>query len=358
MQRTNTEHQPTNFHPSTPSMGRPPSNALTFNVAVMFLFYVLSVSLCLSSFSTCICVIFDPVGTFCTIANYLFYALGSSILLAFLFIALTGVCFDSQNSPESQRIQEIVDETLLSKGKHEVSALNETVHSIPTQEVHRRYAMVVEAEREWPRPLKDADAFIVESAARDDRVPHSTPAASASQQTLVEDGSQELLAGGNLRFREEISASPEQMSNVFEDKANAPGLKSAGHIKTASQDKAFGDAITARESKKIEKWISHTNSANPRLAQAFSGMLKGDDTDDEDLSKRMAGIMVWRSDDGDPTSGTRHMSQESDFQKALRVYMSMGPKVGRRQRKSGIQARAWFIPKKVGGNGWKVEEST
>ena len=73
----------------------------------MFLFYVLSITLCLSSVSTCVCVIFNPIGTFRTIATYLFYALILSILLTSLSIAPITLYFDNRVSePESLRFSD------------------------------------------------------------------------------------------------------------------------------------------------------------------------------------------------------------------------------------------------------------
>ena len=79
----------------------------------MFLFYVLSVTLFLSSVSTCVCVIFNPAGTFCTIATYLFYALVLSLLMTSLSIPLVVFYFDNQVLPESQKVVVGGDEKLI-----------------------------------------------------------------------------------------------------------------------------------------------------------------------------------------------------------------------------------------------------
>ncbi|CAF9936838.1 hypothetical protein IMSHALPRED_010921 [Imshaugia aleurites] len=356
LQRTKTEQPPPSFHPSKPITMDPLKrygNPLTFNIAVMFIFYVLSVSLCLSSFSTCVCVIFNPVGTFRTIANYISYALGLSVLLTFLLVTLTGVYFDDQASAESQGTRELVDEMLGSKEHVKGPATGRIVHNIPIQEVQHKYAallarqagceelVAVEAECESPGPLNDAHTFIAESAARDDGAPHSTPAASASQHTTVEDYSKEVPIDNaktpdrTPRVCEEISGPPEESSEAAEDKDTTPRPKVANHTETTGPEKAGNNVITARESKKIENWISQTSLANPHMAKTFRGMLKGDDTNDEDPIEATAEIMMWRRDDGDDSSEIRSMSEDSVFQKALRVYMGRKPNFGRRQRTSG-----------------------
>ncbi len=119
-------------------MDRPRSseygNPLTLNVAIMFLFYVLSISLCLSSFTTCVCVIFNPLDTFRTIARYFYYALGLSVLSTFLFISLTGFCFDDHPPPESQGTNGTGDETAIPEENPEVQASQEAVNPAPVQE--------------------------------------------------------------------------------------------------------------------------------------------------------------------------------------------------------------------------------
>ncbi|KAL9136094.1 MAG: hypothetical protein Q9175_002699 [Cornicularia normoerica] len=328
-------------------MDRPRSsrygNPLTFNVTVMFLFYILSISLCLSSFSTCVCVIFNPVGTFRTIANYLFYALGLSILLTFLFVARICIYFDNQASPQSQTIpkvvdgmvpasQEDVDAVPVQKTYREVSAPQGIVNATPSQGEHHEGSatqMVVQTTLMRSPPIPRLTMI---------GAPPTMPTASVLQQIALEDGSKTLpidtamIADGTARFRGEMSDEPEQ-------KENASAAKAANYTdttETADQDKVTANVITARESRKIEKWISQINLANTHAAEAFSGVLKGDDSNDEDLDEAVPEIMVRRRNDGGPLSETRSASQVSDFQKALRVYMGKGPKYGMRQGRSGV----------------------
>ncbi|CAD6580004.1 MAG: hypothetical protein ASARMPREDX12_009433 [Alectoria sarmentosa] len=328
--RTRTKRPPPGFHPTNPSMDRPPSseygNPLTFNVAVMFLFYVLSVSLCLSSFSTCVCVVFNPVGTFRTIANYLFYALGLSVLLTFLFVALTGVYFDALASPESTKTQEIVEEC------HE-PASQEAVDAMPVQEEHREGSELQEVVRTTP----NQEAYREVSASQE--IEGDVPVAGTSQQTALEDDSKKrsidyaTIVKEIPRLCEEISAPPEHVRDAAEQKENAPEAKAASQTEAARQDIAPANVITARESKKIENWISQTNLANIHAARAFCGMLNGDDGDDEGLPSE---IVVWDHGDGGPLSETRSLSPDSDFQRALRVYMDKRPRSGGAQRRAGV----------------------
>lgn len=362
----------------------------------MFLFYVLSVSLCLSSFSTCISVIFNPVGTFRTVANYLLYALGFSVLLNFLFVALAGVYFDTQASPEEQGIREIVDETLdievhheaansqdaidlmpRQRTRHEASSSQEIVDATPiqeaedrevsapeevkeatlTQEAHPEHAALlahraecerlshtlrppsIEAQAATLHTLHDIDTFTTNPITRDDRTPPPT-----LQQVESEDDSEKRCTdSANTkdeipRSCDNLTASVEQMSNVGEQKKNTSSeAQVAYHTETASQEKATAKTITARESKKIEKWISQTEFANTHAAttaKAFRGMLnKGDDADDEDedgdLNRETGEMMAYSG----PLSETHSVDRDSDFQKALRVYMGMGGKCGGRRRR-------------------------
>ena len=102
----------------------------------MFLFYVLSITLCLSSVSTCVCVIFNPVGTFLTIAGYLFYALVSSLLLALLSIPLVALYFDNEASPESRQNTEPGKQKPTPKQHHEMPAPERILKVMPIQEEH------------------------------------------------------------------------------------------------------------------------------------------------------------------------------------------------------------------------------
>lgn len=345
------QQPPTSFNRTNPTMDRPRSsgygNPLTFNVAVMFLFYILSVTLCLSSFSTCVCVIFSPIGTFRAIANYLFYALGLTVLSNFLLAALFGVYFDNPTSPESQRMHQIKGETLIreevreevqeevaapqqaddaapaEEAHHEVSTTREGVETTPIRKGHRQGS----ATQEVVQTMPTQEAYPEVSAAQE--VGKATLSATAPQQTALEDVSEKLFvdtaktADGTPRSCEETPAPPERMSDAAEQEKNAPEANATDHTETAGFEKATANVITPRESKKIEKWISQTNSADTR---------KGDDADD--LTEETTETMAVRRNDGGSPSETRSVSQDSDFQSALRVYMGKGPRGGGRQGRS------------------------
>lgn len=91
------------------------------------------------------------MGTFRTIANYLFYALGFSILLTCLFITLIGVYFDTQASPESPGIQEIVDEKPVLKVQ-EGAAPREDVDVMPSQGTQEKVSAPQESVEATPIP--------------------------------------------------------------------------------------------------------------------------------------------------------------------------------------------------------------
>lgn len=350
-QRTKAQRPPTSFNRTNPTMDRPRSsgygNPLTFNVAVMFLFYILSVTLCLSSFSTCVCVIFSPIGTFRAIANYLFYALGLTVLSTFLLAALFGVYFGNPTSPESQRMNQIEGETLIREDvqeevpapqqaddaapaqetHHEVSTTREGVETTPIRKGHRQGS----AAQEVVQNMLTQGAYPEVSSAQE--VGKATLSATASQQTALEDVSEKLsvdtakTADGTPRSCEETPAPPEQMGDAAGQEKNAPEANTTDHTETAGFEKATANVITPRESKKIEKWISQTNSADA---------LKGDeaDADADDLTEETTETMAMRRNDGGSPSETRSVSQDSDFQNALRVYMGKGPRGGGRQGRS------------------------
>ena len=356
----------------------------------MFLFYVLSVTLCLSSVSTCVCVIFDPVGTFRTIANYLFYALVSSLSLTSLVIVLIGFYFDDDQAlPETRRIVETGDEELDPVGRHEVSAprevgdatrvheedlespaiqeleevtvTQETVYKVlapqevfeatPTKEEHREASaqsapLTHEVERERltrtfrPPPVEaqttaiqcliDADAFTTDSAARDETDSPPTLEVCASQQTALEEHAKNQVvetvkpADETPSFCGEASASPKEMSDAAEPKEHAPKVNAPHHIETFGQDKPAAGVITARESREIGKWINQMDSTNTDEADEAPEEAQENDE-----------IRVGRGDDGGPLSETRSISQDSDFQKALCVYMGKGVSYGGAQKRSG-----------------------
>ena len=326
-QQTGTNQRPTNFPRFNPRMARPPSsiygNPLTFKVAVMFLFYILSVTLCLSSVSTCICVVFNPLGTFRTIATYLFYALVLSLLLVFLSIALIIVYLDDQALPESRRIVQMGDEKLLAEEHHDISAPQEVVDNTQIQ----AGLPPVEAQAAVVHHLIDADVSTTNIAARDHGASSPTLVKSMPQPTVLPDGPQQRsvdtgkMADGIPCVYEDILASPE-VSNAAELEQHALEIKVAKNVETAGQDEATSSAVTARESKKIEKWIKQTNLANT------------DDADDQDLKKEKVEMTAVKGGDDGTVSETRSASQDSDFQRALRVYMGRGVRCGGKQRRS------------------------
>ena len=365
-------------------------NPLTFNVAITFLFYVLSISLCLSSFTTCVCVIFNPLGTFRTIARYFFYALSLSVLSTFLFVCLTGVCFDNQPPPESQETHRTCDETVITAEHLEVQASQEAVDVAPIPEPHHEEPapeeivdapLVQEPQHEEPASQEAVNAALVQEPHHEEPAPQeiveATPIQDEHQEEIVEamltlktqcevSAPQEVeeatatleafrkvsapqhfveatvirsaptpllamidiakAADGALPFCEEITASPEMISYAAERNGNAPEAIAASHTETAGQDKATG------ESKKIENWTNQPTSAV--IHKDSCGMLKGDDADIEGT----AGNVAWSHNDSRPRclSETRSVSQDSAFQMALRMYMEKGRRYAGREKKSSI----------------------
>ena len=414
----------TNVPPSDPTITQPPSSIhgspLTSNIVIMFLFYVLSITLCLSSVSTCVCVIFDPVGTFRTIANYLFYALVSSFSLTSLIIVLIGVYFDGDQAlPETRKIVGSSDKELDPEARHEVSAPREmgdagriqkeyrersaiqeleevtvtqttfykvlapqeVVEATPTKEEYREAPAQsaplmheaecgrltrafrpppVEAQTTAIQCLIDADAFTTDSAARDETDSPPTPEVCASQQTALEEHAKNQVvetvkpADETPSFCGEASASPKEVSDAAEPKEHAPKVNAPHHIETFGQDKPAACVITARESREIGKWINQTDSANTDEADEAPEEAQENDE-----------IRVGRRDDGGPLSETRSIGQDSDFQKALCVYMGKGVSYGGAQKRSGNSTtssesseeseyqglvRKTFMLEKIGGN--------
>ncbi len=334
----------------------------------MFLFYVLSISLCLSSFTTCVCVIFNPLGTFGTITRYFLYVLGLSVLLTFLFIGLTGFCFDDHpppgsqethgtgdetaipaETPEVQASQEAVDAALVPEPHHEEAASQEAVNASSIQEEHHEVSAPQEAVNaapvQEPHHEEPAPQEIVEATPIQDSAPQEVAEAmptletqcevSAPQEveeatvtfpefstpqhfveaTIIRSPPTPLLAminiakaaDGVLRFCEEITASPDMISYVSKRKENAPEATAASHTDTAGQDN-----------------------------KDSCGMLKGDDADIKETAKNVA----WSHNDSRPRSlsETRSVSQDSAFQMALRVYMEKGRRYAGREKKSSIPA--------------------
>ena len=316
-------------------MDRPKSsrydNPITLNVAIMFLFYILSVSLCLSSVSTCICVIFNPVGTFRTIANYILYALVLSIFLTFLFVGRLGLHFDDltsreSTSPRSTETLNVVDE--------KVPASQEAVDNAPVQKMHH----------EMLEPQETFDVIPIHEEQREGSVPQEvvqptlmpappTPLHTAietpSSTTAVSDDSLPKLPTGTANtinetphFGEENIASPEDPSHV--------------DAETTGQSEATANVITTRESRKIEKWIDQTDMANNHAGKAFHGMQNGDDTNHQDFNGEAAEITVKRRNNDRPLSETQSVDQDSDFQKALLGFMTKGQKRGMQQKGSTV----------------------
>lgn len=310
----------------------------------MFLFYVLSINLCLSSVSTCICVIFNPVGTFRTIANYILYALGLSILLTYLFVPLTSICFDDPVLPQSPELVESGDGIPLHEEGYQMSAPYDTVDATVVKQGHDEVSTPDEVEEATltldARREVSAQPPLLAQPAKGECSRHAFPPVEKQAMAISKEDSTKqsvdavTTAKGIPRFCEQPSASPEEMGDANEPKENKSRLNSPQHIETPNQGKPTTRVITARESKKIDKWINQTNFARTDADEAFCGMLKGekgDDTTDEDPSEEKAKIMLEGRDNGDAQS----MIYGSDFQIALRVYMGKKMRCGRSQRRSG-----------------------
>lgn len=229
--------------------------------------------------------------------------------MTFLFAAFTGVYFDNQLLTESPETKEAVNETLTPR---EVPTPREVVQIIPTQKEDRKDA--------------DLNTHRAEGERLDEVADECEGLRCALQPLPIE---AQVVATGRHRYaREETSNSTEEMSNAAEQKKNAAIAISAKHTELG-QHEVTDNVITACESKKIEEWISQTTLANNQAAITICDMSKGDDVDDEDPDGEMPEIM------GGTLSETLSVSQDSDFQRALRVYMGKGPKYGGVQRISG-----------------------
>lgn len=233
-QQAETNQPLTSFSSSKPTMTQTQSsrygNPLTFNVAIMFLFYVLSVTLCLSSVSTCACVIFNPVGTFRTIANYVFYALSLSLLLTFLSIALIVVYFDIRALPEPQTIVQVGDEKLALEEDREMSASHEVVDVMPIQEKHSKGSATQDLE----------EATLTQEASYEDLAPQEV-----AKSTLTNEADREVSAQSALLAH---AAGCERMrrayrSPLIEAQAAAPlRLINAGAFTTDLAARDDGDS--------------------------------------------------------------------------------------------------------------------
>lgn len=337
----------TSPHTSNPTMDRPRSsrydNPITLNVFVMFLFYILGISLCLSSVSTCICVIFNPVGFFRTIANYILCALGICIFLTFLFVGRLGLYFDDLTSRESTKTLNVVDE--------KVPASQEAVDTAPVQEKHHEMSEpqeifdvipIQEEQRESSAPQEFVQTTLMPSPPTPLYTVIETPSTPAASDDCLPKLPTETANtnDGSPHFGEENLASPEDVSHVAEQTENTPKTNATDHAETAGQSKATANVITARKSKKIEKWIDQTDLANTQTAKAFHGMQNGDHTNHQDLDGETAATTVERRSNDKALSETQSVGQDSDFQKALRGYMTKGRKCGKRQKGSIVSMRS------------------
>ena len=313
-------------------MDRPRSskydNPITLNVAVMFLFYILSVTLCLSSVSTCICVIFNPVGTFRTIANYILCALVLSIFLTFLFVGRLGLHFDDltsreSTSPRSTETLNVVDE--------KVPASQEAVDNAPIQEMHHEMLEtqktfdvipIHEEQREGSAPQEVVQPALIPA-------PPTPMIETPSSTTAVGDDSLPKLPAGTASTINEIPY-------LGEENIASPEGPSHVDAEPTSQPKATANDITARESRKIERWIDQTDLANTHAAKAIHGMQNGDDTNHQDLNGEAAEFTVKRRSNDRPLSETQSVGQDSDFQKDLRGFMTKGRKRGMQQKGSTV----------------------
>ena len=346
---------------------------LTFNVVVMFLFYVLSITLCLSSVSTCVCVIFNPIGTFLTITGYLFYALVLSLLLTFLSIPLIGLYFDSEDSPESQKHTEVGKEKPILKQQREMPAPEEIINAMPIQQEHSADSPT----RKLEEPTLTEEAFCKVLAplvheAECERPGRASPVESLStlrHRLIAADEFTADLAAyveGVLipRLQLDLSSKPgtgieerikKQWLETAEDAARSKepatqiNVNAITHVETAGpvQDSATSSAedLTAREPRRIEGRMEF--SATTNADESHSN--KAQENADRDL------------DHGGSRSLSEPRSIDSDFRVALRGHMvSYGAKQKRRSRTpsvgsceesefQGLVRKTFMLGKKEGG---------
>ena len=353
-QETDTDQPPTSFPASKPTMDRSLSSRygkpLTFNVVVMFLFYVLSITLCLSSVSTCVCVIFNPVGTFLTLTGYLFYALVLSLLLTFLSIPLIGLYFDSEDSPESQKHTEAGKEKPILKQQREMPAPEEIINAMPVQEEHSADSptrkleeptlteeafykvlapLVHEAECERPggaspvealatlrHRLIAADEFTADLAAYVEGV--LIPRLQLDLSSKIGTGIEERIEKPFLETAEDAAGSKEHATRINVD---APT-----HVETAApvqhNPTSSTEDLTTRGPRRIEGRMEFSATANV------------DDADESHSNKAQENV------GRDLVNGSRSLSEprslDSDFRVALRGYMSYGAKQKRRSRTPSV----------------------
>ena len=384
-QETDTLQPPTSFPASKPTMDRSLSSRygkpLTFNVVVMFLFYVLSITLCLSSVSTCVCVIFNPIGTFLTITGYLFYALVLSLLLTFLSIPLIGLYFDSEDSPESQKHTAVGKEKPNLKQQREMPAPEEIINAMPIQQEHSADSptrkleeptlteeafckvlapLVHEAECERPgraspvealatlrHRLIAADEFTAGLAAYVEGVliPHLQLVLSSKKGTGIE----ERIKKPFLKTAEDAAASKEHATRF--------NVNATTHVEIAGpvQDNATSSAedLTAREPRRIEGGMEFSATANADESYSNAAQ-KNVDRDlnngsyslseprsiDSDFRVALRGYMVSNGAKQKRRSRTPSVGscEESEFQGLMRKTFMLGKKEGRREKKRARSA--------------------
>lgn len=98
--------------------------------------------------------------------------------------------------------------------------------------------------------------------------------------------------------------------------------------------------------------------ANIRTVKACCGTLKGVDANDGDIDEQTPEIMVWRCKDGGALSETRSLSQDSNFQKALRGYMGKKLDHGGRRSRSGNSTPSLGLSEESEFQGWVREMFT
>ena len=302
-QETDTDQSPTSFPASKPTMDRSLSsrygNPLTFNVVVMFLFYVLSITLCLSSISTCVCVIFNPVGTLLTITGYLFYALVSSLLLTFLSIPLIALYFDNEAEHEGQ-------------GR----------------------ASPVEAQETPRHRLITPDEFTADPAAYGEAVfiPSWKLVLCSKKGTAIE----ERIKKQFLETAEDAAGSQEHTTRTVIDAATH--VEKAGPV----QDDATRSTehLTTREPRGIDEWMDRTKA---------SATTNTDDAEESHSNKAHEAVRRRLHNDSRSSSEPPNIvRQDSDFQVALRGYMRKGSSDGGKDRRSRRSSSSFSSSASVG----------
>ena len=288
--------------------------------------------------------IFNPVGFFRTIANYILCALGICIFLTFLFVGRLGLYFDDLTSRESTKTLNVVDEKVpASQEAVDTAPVQEKYHEIPEPQEIFDVIPIQEEQCESSAPQEFVQTTLMPSLPTPlhtvIETPPSTPAASDNTLSKLPTGTANTT-DGTPHFGEKNLGSPKDVSDVAEQMENTPKTNATDHAETAGQSKATANVITARKSKKIEKWIDQTDLANTHAAKAFHGMQNGDHTNHQDLDGEPAETTVERRSNDKALSETQSVGQDSDFQKALRGYMTKGRKCGKRQKGSTVSMRS------------------